>query len=74
MRGHLGLSLDVFSCHNLGVLLASSAWGPTIVLNILRCTGQPLIRKAQNVDSAKVEQHCIIATPTKVYYIFFYSL
>ena len=46
-----------------GLLLASSAWRPGVLLNILQCTGQPAMTKndpAPNVKNTKVVKPCTI--------------
>lgn len=58
-RGHVAVSGDNSDCCSWGPVLASSGWRPGMVLNILRCVGQPPTAECYptpNVNGPKVEK------------------
>lgn len=62
LRGNLIISSgDIFVATRVGkVLLASSGWGPRILVNILNTETAPTIKSylAPNVNSARAEKPC----------------
>lgn len=74
MKEYSAFFEDNFGHCRSGVLPAFSGQTPRMLPNNPQCIGEPAAAEAQDVESARIEQPCIIATPAKVYGMFSYSL